>query len=348
MGYKVIGGGVFMDRLEDERQLATDLMKKVMDVPESNSFKSFDEGMRFVKNFEDEERLIFKPNDADVPKEFTYVAKDIPDLLDAMQSFKEQWKWKEDFQIQRFIKGTEVDFSGYFNGKEYLPNSMVIYFENKPLCNGDVGPATGGSIAVEFCKKPDEIFWPILEKLKPVMIKDNYQGQISINCIVSDEDHKPYFLEFCSRVGYPSFPMDVSLLEDNKKSILDLFKALANGESPDLFPTDMIASTVSIFVPPAPNAKNMEETQGEPIDWDIKYDKYFFPYYIMWDEKMCLAGVSSWVCQITSIDSTLDGSVSMIYDTYMPTLRLKDKIFRTDLGKSAKERIKKLHEIKII
>jgi phosphoribosylamine-glycine ligase len=350
LGYKVIGGGVFMDRLEDERQLATDLMKKVMDVPESTSFKSFDEGIRFVKNFEPDERLLFKPNDSDAPKEYTYLAKDVDDLVEAMQSFKAEWKYKEDFQIQKFIKGTEVDFSAYFNGKEYLTNSMVIYFENKPLMPGDIGPATGGAIAVEFCRKPDEIFWPILEKLKPVMIKDDYKGQVSINCIVSDEDKKPYFLEFCSRVGYPSLPLDVTLLEENKKSVWDLFKAIVNGENPDLFPTDKIAVTASIFVPPAPNgaAPQINESQGEPIDWDIKYDRYFFPYYIMWDEKMCLAGISSWVGQVTSVDSTIDGAIQTLYDTYMPTLRLKDKIYRNDLGDSAKERIKKLRDYKIL
>ncbi len=64
--------------------------------------------------------------------------------------------------------------------------------------------------------------------------------------------------------------------------------------------------------------------------------------------KMVLSGNSGEVLYVTCEDSTLDGAVSMLYDTYMPTLKLKNKMFRSDLGKSARERIKKLKEWKLI
>jgi len=348
IGYKVIGGTPFTDRIEEERQFATDLMKRIMNVPDSTSFTSFDAGMQFIKNFEPEERLIFKPNDSEVPKEYTYVSKDVPDLLEAMKSFEAEWKWKEDFQIQKFIKGVEVDFSAFFNGKEYLTNSMMIYFENKPLCSGNIGPATGGSIAVEFARKPDGIFWPILEKLKPALQKVGYKGQLAINCIVSEEDHKPYFLEFCGRIGYPSFPIDISLMEEKGKSVWNLIKALANGENPDLFPTDKIAVTASVYSIPISTSKNITDFKYEPVDWDIKYDKYFFPYFIMYDEGIVMAGVAPDVMNVTCVGSTIDGAVSMLYDIYMPALHLKDKVYRDDLGKDAKERIKALREWKVL
>ena len=349
LGYKVIGGSPFTDKIEEERQFATDLMKRIMDVPESTSFKNWEEGIRFVKNFEPDERLIFKPNDSEAPKEYTYLAKDVDDLVEAMQSFKSEWKWKEDFQIQKFVKGTEVDFSAYFNGTEYITNSLIIYFENKPIMPGDIGPATGGAIAVEFCRKPDETFWPILQKLKPALQKAGYMGQISLNCIVSDEDHKPYFLEFCGRVGYPSFPLDITLLEENKKSIWQLFKVIIAGkDDPSLFPTDQIASTVSVYSIPISSHKAWADMIGEPVDWDIKYDRYFFPYFIMFDKKMVLTGVAPDVMQVTSVGSTLAGTIETLYDKYMSTLRLKDKIYRNDLGDSAKERIQKLRDYKIL
>lgn len=350
MGYKVIGGKPITDRIEEDRQFATDLMKRVMDVPESVSFTSWERAIEFVKTNEPDDRLVFKPNDADVPKEYTYVAKDVADMVEAMQKFKSEWKWKEDFQIQRFIKGTEVDFSGYFNGKEFLTNSMMIYFENKPFMNGDIGPATGGSIAVEFARPVQGVFGDILKKLTPMLAKEGYKGQLAINSIVSDEDHKPYFLEFCGRFGYPSLPFDITILEEQGHTVHQLFMALANSEQKTLFGTDKIAATISVFVPPAPTGDKevVEDTKGEPISWSPKWYRYFYPYYVMYDKKMVLAGISSWVLQITCADVTLDGAVSMLYDTYVPTLKLQNAMFRTDLGKDAKKRIKAIKEAKLV
>ncbi len=348
LGYKVIGGKPITDKLEEDRQFATDLMKRVMDVPESVSFQNWQRAMEFVKTNEPETRLVFKPNDHEVPKEYTYVAKDVADMVDALHKFKAEWKWKEDFQIQKFIKGTEVDFNAYFNGKDYLTNSMMIYFENKPFMSGDIGPATGGAIAVQFAKPLEGIFADILNKLKPMLVKEKYKGQLAVNCIVSDEDKKPYFLEFCGRFGYPSLPLDITLLEKNGHTVDELFTALAEGEMRDLFPTDKIGVTVTVFFPPAPNPHKIEEADGEPMSWDLKWDRYFFPYFIKYDKEMVLTGDSSWVAQVTCVDNTLDGATSMLYDTYMPTLKLKNQMFRNDLGSDAKKRIQKLREVKLI
>lgn len=351
-GYKVIGGTPFTDRIEEDRQFATDLMGKIMDVPPSTSFKDWSAAIQFVKSHDKEERLVFKPNDSEAGKEYTYVSKDVKDMVSKMEQFRSEWKYKEDFQIQEFIKGVEVDFSGYFNGTDYIENSMLIYFENKAFMDKDVGPATGGSIAVEFAYPPKGIFWDILQKLKPALQKAGYRGQLAINSMVSEKDHKPYFLEFCGRFGYPSLPIDVTLVEDNEKTFHQLLMAIANGEqNKNLFPTNKIAVTVSVFVPPAPTgeAYMMEATGGQPISWDSKYDEYFFPYYVMGEKgKMVLCGTNTWVLNVTCADQTLDGAVSMLYDDYLPTLKLKSAMHRSDLGKSAKERIKKLREFKLI
>src|SRR5690242_5788337 len=48
-GWKVIGGGKIADQLEEDRTFATTLMKKVMDVPETYTFDTFQDGMAFLK-----------------------------------------------------------------------------------------------------------------------------------------------------------------------------------------------------------------------------------------------------------------------------------------------------------
>jgi phosphoribosylamine-glycine ligase len=215
--------------------------------------------------------------------------------------------------------------------------------------NDDIGPATGGSIAVEFARPIEGEFGDILNKLKPLLQKSGYKGQLAVNSIVSEEDHKPYFLEFCGRVGYPSFPIDILLVEASGHTLHELFKALANEETPSLFAKDRMSVIASVSVPPFPSKHGVEDTCGQPIDWDRKYDNYFFPSFIMAEKgKMVLAGLSGECLYVTCEDRTLDGAVSMLYDTYMPTLNLKNKMYRTDLGKSAKKRIQKLHEWNLI
>lgn len=353
LGYKVFGGSEWTDKIEEERQYATDLMSRIMDIPETEVFDSFDAGLQFLKAQEKDTELVFKPNDSECSKEYTYKAKNIADMVGFIQDIRPDWKWKESFQLQRVVKGVEVDCSAYFNGKEFIENSLILYFENKPFMDRDVGPATGGSIAVEFAHKPEGIFWEILNKLKPALIKCGYRGQLSINSIVCENCKKPHFLEFCGRWGWPSLPMDITLVEDNGHTLHELIQACVNGvNASNLFPTNKISCTVSIFVPPAPTAEPsvMSVTKGWPISWDKKWDTYFFPFYIMYDKKkgMVLAGINTWVAQCTCADATLDGALSMMYDIYMPTLKLKMAMYRSDCGISAKKRIKSLRNWKLL
>lgn len=352
-GYEVIGGSRFGDRVEDDRTFATDFMKKFMKIPDTVSFDSFQAGEQFLKTQDRTARFVFKPNDAGTPKEFTYVSKDIPDMLNFIKDSKVGWTYKESFQLQTVVDGTEVDFNAYFDGKNFMPDTFLAYFENKPIGNDNVGPQTGGAIAVAFRPKAEGKLWDILIKMEPYLEKIGYKGQLAINSIVSQDDKEPYFLEFCVRFGYPSLPIEVTLCEDNGKSIHDLFMAMVEGNHRgELFPKNKIGVTISVFVPPAPNADSwmMSATKGQPIGWDRKWDSYFFPYYVQYDEKkgMVLAGIQSWVLQITCADMTLDGATAMLYDTYVPTLKLKMAMYRTDLGKDARKRIKSLRDMGIL
>lgn len=354
LGYNVIGGSRFGDRVEDDRTYATEFMKKFMKVPESTSFDTFEAGLQFLQTQEKDMRFVFKPNDAEVPKDYTYVSKNVKDMINFIKDAKPLWIWKESFQLQKFIKGIEVDFNAYFDGENFIEDTFLLYFENKPVMDNDVGPATGGSIAVSFRPpKGEGAFWDILQKIASYLKKVGYKGQLAINCIVGDEDKELYFIEFCVRCGYPSLAMEVTFLEDNNKSIHNLFTAMVERKHMgDLIPIGRIVVTIVVYVPPAPNKEGyiMESTKGQPISWDRKWDRYFFPYYIMYDNKkgMVLSGVESQVLQITCVDSTLQGAIEMLYETYVSTLKLKNAMYRSDLGIDAKRRIQKLKEWKLL
>lgn len=346
-GFKVVGSSTFTDRIEDDRIYAMKFAERLMSVPKFTGFTNFDEAIYFLKTKKPEERFVFKPNDSSVPKDYTYVGKSVADLIEALKTFKDSWQWREDFILQEFIDGTEVDFSAWFNGTEYLKNSMMIYFENKPFMNDDKGPATGGAIAVEFARPVEGVFGEILQKAIPYLQKSGYRGQISINCKV-DKDGRPWFLEFTPRFGYPSLPMDIALLEDNGKSFDDLIHALVDETTPDLFPTDKIGVVVDCSIPPYPNEDSSRSTNDEPVSWDKKWDSYFFPYFMKAKKgKMVMTGYTGMIAHVTCADSTLNGAVEMVYK-YIDTIQARNLQFRTDLGVSAKKRIEELRKLKIL
>lgn len=342
-GFKTIGGGVMSDKLECDRTFATNLMKKVMDVPETMTFKTFEEGLAFLKTQDKAMRFVFKPNDEDTPKEFTFVSKNVPDLVENMKQFRKDWKWGTDFQLQVVVDGVEVDFNGYFNGKEFL--NLTIYFENKQIMNDNVGPSGGGAIAVQIVRPFKGPFADILDKLKPILIKDGYKGCVAINSIVSNETHKPYFLEFTIRFGYPSLQIDLTQLEENGKTAHDFFTQLINETGGDPFAENKPGVVISVGVPPYP-AKEAESVKGIKMSWDKKWDAYFFADYIMKGDgdEIALAGIANECLQVTCCDSTIDGATAMLYDTYMPTLKLKGAMYRTDCGADAKKRLKAIKD----
>ncbi|MDD5406986.1 MAG: hypothetical protein PHE73_08630 [Sulfurovaceae bacterium] len=350
-GYKVIGGTPLADKIEIDRDFGQKMVKGIMEIPETYSFNSFDSGINFLKGRKKDEVFYFKPNDADVPKEYTYKGKDIIDLIEGLKNFKEEWEWKESFQLQKEVKGQLMDFSAMINSKgQILPNSLIYYFENKPVMNDDIGPQTGGATAVEYCHKLEGQFYEIFTKLTPKLIKDGYVGQIAINSIISEEDKKPYFIEFCGRWGYPSFPLDITLLEETGQTVHSLFVALTEGTLPTLFPTGKIGVTTWVGIPPYPYKDGVEKNEGVPIKWDKKWDLYFYPYYVKYDENkgMVAAGVAGEIVQVTCVANNLPSAVDMLYNTYIPTLSLKNMLYRTDAGVDAKKRMIKLKEMKVI
>ena len=346
-GWNVIGGCGFADKMEDDRVYSMELASKIMPVPEYTSFTSFSDAISFAKSKPKEERWVFKPNDAMVPKEYTYVPKNMSDLIETLEGFKSEWCWKEDFILQEFIDGVETDFGGFFNGEEWIQNSLTLYFENKPFLTGNVGPATGGAIAMQIYRPNKGYFMDILNKLTPLLKKIKYRGQFAINSKVWEKDKKAYFLEFTPRFGYPTLPMDITMLEDNDSGFPALIKALAEKSNPNIFPTDKVGVVLELSVPPYPNDDLTHMTKGQTVDWDKKWNSYFFPYFIKWDEKkkkIALNGYSGMFCHLTCADATLDGAVEMVYKQYIPTVRAKNLQYRVDLGKDARKRLEQIRE----
>lgn len=352
-GWMVVSGGTLAERMEGDRWWSIQMMKKIMKVPDTVYYNTFEEGIAFLKSQPKEARFVFKPQDPNTPKDKTHVGKNIADLIDAMNNFKANWEWNDGFVLQAFIEGIEGDMSIYFVNGEYLPNSLSWYFENKAFETGDKGAATGGEIAVSFFRplagKAKEIF----DKLKPILTKFNYNGQVAINCMFSKEDHEPYFLELTPRFGYPSLEIEITLEEDAGHGFVDLIKILAGVNKPQsIFPTNKMGVICTASTPPYPIDYGADHlVSGMPVSWSSKYDIYFFPWYMMADKKgkgYALCGYSGHALSVTCADASLAGAIDMLYNQYIPSIKLQNLQYRTDLGEDAKKRITQLKDWGVI
>ncbi len=144
-GKRVVGGTIYTDRLEDDRDFGQQEMKAAgMTILPNWTFTSFEEAICFVKKTPD--RYVVKPSgSAQNEKVLSYVGQeeDGQDVLAILERYKKGWARQiRSFQIQKFATGVEVAIGAFFNGKEFVLPACVN-FEHKKMFNDDIGPATG-------------------------------------------------------------------------------------------------------------------------------------------------------------------------------------------------------------
>ncbi|MGH7150070.1 MAG: phosphoribosylamine--glycine ligase, partial [Planctomycetota bacterium] len=121
-GKPVIGGSVYTDRLEEDREFGqAELGAAGLNTIPSVEFSSFDEAIAHVKANPD--RYVVKPSGkAQSEKVLSYVGQeeDGLDILGMLEHYKKAWGTKiKSFQVQKFVQGVEVAVGGFFNGKEF-------------------------------------------------------------------------------------------------------------------------------------------------------------------------------------------------------------------------------------
>ena len=119
-GKKVIGGSVYTDRLENEREFGQqELVKAGVSVLPNWNFSDFEEAIKFVQS--NPGRYVIKPSGrAQNEKELLFVGQeeDGNDVINVLAHYKKNWSNKiKIFQIQQFSSGVEVAAGAFFNGK---------------------------------------------------------------------------------------------------------------------------------------------------------------------------------------------------------------------------------------
>jgi len=335
---KVIGSSTFTEEIEMDRKKGSDLAKKIgLQIPEAHEFKNIEEGKAFLKGKHD--LWVLKPfgNQA---LDLTYVEKYSGELLAKMEgelpSRLESDKFE--FILQKVIDGVEIDIEGWFDGKDFVHFNHTL--ERKRLMNGDLGPAIGSQNNTVWIKRKGNFLLDEMKKMTPFLKEANYIGPIDFNCIVSEEDHKPYFLEFTPRFGYDALFCLLSLVRGPLKNFfLKDFKVdFQNG----------YVSSSRITIPPYPYlGKDLLEDFAKDVPIEGKIDD--FPYFWMEDvykngNGLACAGSDGVLGVVTGRGESLGESIGNVYRN-IDRLKIGSYMqFRTDVGKKARRSIETLNE----
>ncbi len=218
--FVVFGGQELSDKLEHDRNFATDTMEEYgLESPPTEEFQSIKEGLAFLEQNPDK-AYVFKPDDSDGSWS-TFVPdseKDISaneELRTYMNSIGEG---SGSYILQERIKGVETNFEVWFF--EGQPFFAFAGLECKRKLNHDYGENVGCAQDIDFiipleCKAIRET----IGKLFPFYEAENYTGFADVNVIVSK--NKPYFLEVCNRFGYNAHPnLFLTLAKDKASDII--------------------------------------------------------------------------------------------------------------------------------
>ena len=331
-GKAVVGGSIYTDRLEEEREFGQSEMKRLglLTLP-SWDFDNYDTALKFIQ--ENPGRYVYKPSGF-VPSDwkgllFMGKEEDGKDLYEILSHNKITLTKKiKQFQLQKFASGVEVGASRFFNGQDFV-GPITIGFEHKRLFPGELGPLTGEMGTSMFWCESNYIFRATLEKMKEDLQKSGYVGYIDINCIVNGRGIYP--LEFTCRFGYPFISIQ---MEGVTSPWGDFLYAIANHQQYDLKVKKGFQIGVVIETPPFPYDDKSEVAIYH--DSSILFKKPNLEGIHLGDVKFVdgdwrVAGDVGYDLVVTGSGSTMDEARKQAYSR-IDNIMLQNMFYRTDIG----------------
>jgi phosphoribosylamine--glycine ligase len=331
-GKKVVGGTPLSDKLEYDRDLAQEELRKVgINTLPCWDFSSFDEAIKFVKS--NPGRYVVKPNGkAQDDKVLSFVGQeeDGLDLVNMLERYKTGWGSKiRSFQLQKFVAGVEVAIGAFFNGQEfYLP--ACINFEHKRMFNDEIGPTTGEMGTSVFWAGPNRLYNETLKKFEKRLAEIGFIGYFDINCIVNSRGIYP--LEITPRFGYPTINIQ---MEGVASRWSDLLYALANRQPFQIKTNKGYQVGVVIAVPPYPydDPDVFEKFSDDAV---IIFKKqplngiHHCDVHVV-DGDWRIAGSSGYVLVVTGSGPTMVDAQKETYNR-IKNIILPNMFYRTDIG----------------
>lgn len=338
-GYSVVGGSYFGDKLEDEKQYGQKMLSICgVKIASSINFNKIKSAIAFVKK--NKGPWVIKQN-GHIDKTFNYVgrSKDGKDVESTLKSYLVNNESDcNSIDLQKKIEGVEIGVGRYFNGIDWV-GPIEINVEHKNLCNGDLGPKTG-EMGTLMWYDPDEnnkLFTDILAKLKPVLIKGDFRGDVDVNCIVNEKGAFP--LEFTTRFGFPALQLQSEL---HLSPWGEFLKAVADGKPYDLKYKKGYGIVVLVAAPPFPYVamSKKHSSLGLEIDFDSTITADDFEH-IHFEKVSCkkkgkedfyyVSNKDGFILHVTGEGKTIEVARKKTYDLINKII-IPKMFYRTDIG----------------
>jgi len=331
-GKLIVGGSIYTDKLEEDREFGQSEMKRVgmLTLPHWD-FSDYDIALKFIED--NPGRYVYKPSGY-TPSDYKGMlflgkdedGKDIHEILKSNKKVLQ--KRVGQFQLQKFASGVEIAVGAFFNGNDFI-YPININFEHKKLFPGDIGPFTGEMGTLMYWSPSNTIFQTTLEKIKLDLQNSKYVGYIDINCIANGRGIYP--LEFTARFGYPT----ISIQEEGVISPWGEFLySIAKGENYPLKTKRGFQVGVVVAVPPFPFDDKSEMDIYK--DLSVIFKKPNLEGVHLGDVKIIdgawrIAGESGYALVVTGSGTTVEDSRKQVYGR-IENILLQNMFYRTDIG----------------
>jgi len=261
-GLKVVGGGSFADKLEKDREFGQVVAERIgFAIPEYQSFKTLSDAIDGLRS--QREGGVFKTNSY-IEADATQVKKSGDELVSYIKNLRERYHDRVSCIVQELIGGkgsVDLDVTRWWDGNEFV-GPLEIALEKKRFLNDEFGPSTGCALNAVWFQEENPLQGDLDYDRLAEFLRDHEAPPCpySVNFRISDDDGKPYFLEWTPRLGFDCCTT-VALLYD---SLSDMLWRVATGEGGTGVSHDLSYS-VRLSVPPYP----VEDYEGDHSPDDL-------------------------------------------------------------------------------
>lgn len=349
-GELVIGAGAFCDKLEGDRDWGTGIAESVgIESPETTKFATITDAVAFLKKQKPEAKFYFKTDKyISASETWSEEAQYLGEYLS--RHVMRQHGNRVPCVLQASLPGFALSTARWWNGRSFVgPIEGTV--EHKKHHNDDKGGATGCAFNLLWFYRDDEtliaraLAW---DKLAETWRKENAPpGIYDINALLSEDDEKPYFLEWTPRMGYDSEPTA-------QRGISDLggfLEALARGGDTDtFFNRKHVYGSVRLSVSPYPfegtDDLDRDKLIGLPLyGLDGLWSKTFTAYGVSMSGGQFALADPNGLVGLASATGTSAALFDECYEFIDDELHIKDLQYRTDAKTCVQEDLKTISSL---
>jgi phosphoribosylamine--glycine ligase len=338
-GVPIIGGCAEAAAWELDRLAGMAAFKRAgIPVPPFRQCQNLREAMEYVEKRG--EGCAVKPCGDVGDKSTSVVGKNPDSILWRLGRWqKEGMAFPGGLMVQDRIEGVEFAVGAWIGPDGFAPG-WEHNWEEKRLCVGSIGPATGEMGTTMVLSRSSKIAEMVLRPFEDRLVSMAYVGNVDVNCIV-DEDGTPWPLEFTMRLGWPAFNIECALHSDP----VEFLAGLAAKSPPKTRRMNEIAIGVVMPIPPYPygNAKT-DEIINVPI-WGMSpslEDRIHLAQAMIDKGQLATAGSYPLICTGTgeTVRKARDAVYRAVHRIEMPV----SPVYRVDIGQRLSRDLPKLQE----